>query len=456
MTEAAPALPLATRWFGLRFLIDRTEGQYRKWRVGAAIPFVRVGYIGSVPSWALLLLANIVLEPDSLSTAGPMMAAWILLLVVLAVLTVPTALHRSVMPLAALANCMAGFLVVWLLFDVVAEGSAPQFRAGLMVSGMLIVMFFGFAIFRIPPLLAIAAVTPYIGFASWHLYDSYDSGDMSRLESGGLAAGAWIAYCGCVLVSTVIEIVNRRTFSKDQIISTQQRELQGSREAIRRYVPPAVADHILHGDLAGIDVPSRRRITVMFTDMVGFTALADRVEAEELTQIVSDYMSTMSQIVDQHGGTVNEFAGDGLMALFGAPDELSPEEQVHSAVLAGLAMQERLPSLNQGWFKLGIGEPLRMRIGINTGVLSVGSFGSQGRMTYTAIGLHTNVASRIQSACEPGGILLSDTSWHLVKDRIPCEPRGEVECKGLHYPVRVHSPKIAVPVTFDGTGPQRP
>jgi len=83
-----------------------------------------------------------------------------------------------------------------------------------------------------------------------------------------------------------------------------------------------------------------------------------------------------------------------------------------------------------------------MRIGINIGVLSVGSFGSAGRVTYTAIGLQTNVAARMQSHCEPGGILLSDSSWHLVKDRITCEPRGEVVCKGVHYPVRIHAPKI--------------
>src|SRR5690606_9295914 len=90
-------------------------------------------------------------------------------------------------------------------------------------------------------------------------------------------------------------------------------------------------------------------------------------------------------------------------------------------------------------------DPLAMRIGINTGVLSVGSFGSEGRVTYTAIGLQANVAARIQTHCEPGGILLSDPSWHLVKDVVECEPRGEVECKGVHYPVRVHAPVDADP-----------
>jgi class 3 adenylate cyclase len=91
-----------------------------------------------------------------------------------------------------------------------------------------------------------------------------------------------------------------------------------------------------------------------------------------------------------------------------------------------------------------------MRIGINTGVLSVGSFGAGGRVTYTAIGLQANVAARIQSHCEPGGILLSEASWHLVKHQIICEPRGEVICKGVNQPVKVHAP--STPGENDVTG----
>lgn len=81
-----------------------------------------------------------------------------------------------------------------------------------------------------------------------------------------------------------------------------------------------------------------------------------------------------------------------------------------------------------------------MRIGIDPGVLSGGSFGSEGRTTYTAIGMQANIAARLQANCEPGGNLLRNSSWHLVEDQITCEPRGEVECKGLHYPVPVYSP----------------
>jgi class 3 adenylate cyclase len=349
------------------------------------------------------------------------------------------------MPLAAAANCLAGFLIVWLVFDVAENGLEVQARAGAMTAGLLIVMFFGFAIFRISLGLAMLAITPYVFFGSYRLYAAYDAGELAAVEAATLGAAQWIAYCGCLLVCIVIEVVTRRTFCKDQIIEAQQFELRTSRETIRRYVPPAVVEHIIHGDTAGIDVPSRRRVTVLFGDLVDFTPVAERVEAEVLTKVVNDYLTAMSQIVARHGGTVNEFAGDGFMALFGAPDELTPADQALSAVRAAAALQAHVPALNAVWARLGVPTPLALRIGINTGLLSVGSFGSEGRMTYTAIGLETNIASRIQSNCEPGGILISETTWQLVNDQIECEPRGEVACKGVRQPVRVHAPLEVVP-----------
>ena len=122
---------------------------------------------------------------------------------------------------------------------------------------------------------------------------------------------------------------------------------------MRRYIPGPVFQHIALGDIAGIEVPTRKRVTVLFADLVGFTALADRLEAEDLTQVINDYVASMSRLVDQHGGTVNEFAGDGLMAIFGAPDEMQPEDQVFSAVNAAQAMQAQLPHLNNRWQRLG-------------------------------------------------------------------------------------------------------
>lgn len=430
----------ARQLFGLRFIAPETERAYRRWRIVTATPFARIGYIGSTPSWIGVLLAVVLLDPDAAREGAAWVAGWILLLMVLTALTLPNALQRTVMPLAAVANCMAGFLIVWLLSEVVLQDELSQSRAGVMTAGLIVVMFFGFAVFRIPPGVAIAAVTPYVAFGSYQLLDGYRRDELNSVEAASLGAAQWIAYLGCLLVCLVIEIVDRGTFVKDQIIEAQQDELRASRETIRRYVPRAVSEHIVSGDTVGIDVPTRRRVTVLIADLVGFTPLAEGVDAEVLTRVTNDYMAAMSSLVEEHGGIVSEFAGDGMMAVFGAPDEMPVEQQAESAVRAAQAMQAHLPSLNRSWQQIGVTEPMQMRIGISTGVLSVGSFGSAGRMTYTAIGLHTNIAARLEANCEPGDVLVSDSTWRLLHDRIPCQPRGEVQCKGVREPVRVYSP----------------
>ena len=113
---------------------------------------------------------------------------------------------------------------------------------------------------------------------------------------------------------------------------------------------------------------------------------------------------------------------------------------MRQALEAAKRMHGRLAELNESWYRLGIEEPLKVRIGINTGMLSVGTFGSDGRATYTAIGLQMNIAARIQAQCEPGRTLLSGASWHLVKDDVECEPLGEVTAKGVHFPISIYAP----------------
>jgi class 3 adenylate cyclase len=171
--------------------------------------------------------------------------------------------------------------------------------------------------------------------------------------------------------------------------------------------------------------------------MVRFTEVSDLLEPEDLTALLVDYLSTMGDQVEKYGGTLNEFAGDGLMAMFGAPYPLAPEDQAQRAIAAARDMQHQMLALNARWEKLGIGRPLSIRIGINTGTVSVGSFGSKGRMTYTAMGLETNITSRIEKEAEPGSILVSNSTYRLLGDRVRCEPRGQIECRGVHYPVSV-------------------
>lgn len=434
-----PVANLSLGRLSQRFQDPGTEKRYHDWRVATALPFAQVGFIGSAPSWAAFLLAVYLLNPERFPVAAPAIASWIASLIALAALTLWPKARPVIMPLSALANSLAGFLVAWLLHEVVTDTLDASIRAGVMTGGVLIVMYFGFAIFRIPPLLAVAGITPYVLVSLSYLLGDFRAGHLSLTGAGAFTAIQIIAYSGGLLVCFTIEKVTRRTFIKDQIIEEQQRELAKSRDTIRRYVPPAVAQKIILGETSSVEKPLRRRVTILFCDIVGFTEIADRVEPEIMTQVLSDYLSAMADLVDEHGGTLNEFAGDGLMALFGAPDECAFADQGRNSVRAAMAMQARMPELNQSWRALGLECDLRVRIGINTGTVSVGSYGSSGRMTYTAVGLQTNIAARIEAAATPGSIWISDATYQLIQQEFAFEPQGEVLCRGVHDPVKVYS-----------------
>jgi adenylate cyclase len=223
-----------------------------------------------------------------------------------------------------------------------------------------------------------------------------------------------------------------------EILSRTQERLEHANALIRRYVPAQLAAKILDGSYDAARRPERRKLTLFFSDIEGFTAAADQMEPEDLAQLLNEYLAEMAAVADRFGATVNQFVGDGIMAFFGAPDATGDRDHALRCVHMALAMQARMRELRERWFQAGIAHPFRIRIGINTGVASVGDFGSEGRTTYSAIGNQTNLTARVQAACEPGRVLVTHTTWALVKDAIPCTEKGELTVKGLHYPVRVY------------------
>jgi class 3 adenylate cyclase len=204
---------------------------------------------------------------------------------------------------------------------------------------------------------------------------------------------------------------------------------------IRRYVPEQVAEAVLSDTPEAIERHERRRLTIFFSDLVGFTDLSEELEPEDLAMVLHDYFTEMSAIAKRHGGTVDDLVGDAILVLFGAPDFTDDRDQSLRAVRMAVEMQEAMGPLNQRWASAGIPETLIVRMGINTGVATVGNFGSAERTKYTALGKQVNVAARIQSHCEPGKVLLSHATWLLVRDEIPCTPKGELTLKGLHKPM---------------------
>lgn len=218
----------------------------------------------------------------------------------------------------------------------------------------------------------------------------------------------------------------------------QERRLALAHHMIRRYAPAQVADRILTGDHVDGAPAERRKLTIFFSDIVGFTTTSDRLDPEDLSALLDDYLDEMARVAERHDTSINQFLGDGILIFFGAPHELPVEEGALKAVQMALEMQERINEMGDRWRRRGVPEPLSVRIGIHTGYASVGDFGSHGRKVYTAIGMQANVAARIQAQCEPGKILLSDTTHALVADKVHTVDRGTLSVKGVHYPVPVH------------------
>lgn len=265
------------------------------------------------------------------------------------------------------------------------------------------------------------------------------------IAGGGRYPAAWdqglLSLGGGVIGSAFgagwIDRNRRRIAVQEAALREQADALERANRLISRYVPAQVASRILAGDDT-VERLDRRKITVFFSDVVGFSELADRIEAEEFARVLNEYLAEMTAIADAHGGTVDKFVGDAIVVLFGAPTRGGDREHALAAVRMALAMQARMDGLRTRWLREGIEEPFQIRIGVNTGVASVGNFGSHGRMDYTAIGRQVNLAARLQTACEPGKVLVSHATWALVEAEIPCEPRGAMQVKGVHHPVQVY------------------
>jgi len=180
---------------------------------------------------------------------------------------------------------------------------------------------------------------------------------------------------------------------------------------LNRFLPASMVKRAATGELSLDLRPEPRLVTILFSDIVGFTQLANTLRSRRVAQMLNEYLAAMTEVVFANGGTVDKFMGDAILALFGAPEDLTPNEQVQRAIATARAMHETLERLNQQWREQGIFDddvsPLQFRCGIHQGTSVVGMFGGEQRSDYTAIGPAVNIASRLQEASEPNRILVS-------------------------------------------------
>jgi GAF domain-containing protein/class 3 adenylate cyclase len=173
-----------------------------------------------------------------------------------------------------------------------------------------------------------------------------------------------------------------------------------------RFLPPSMVKKAAEGQLTLDLRPEPRMITVLFSDIIGFTQLSNTLRSRRVAELLNEYLTEMTHAIFENGGTVDKFMGDGILAIFGAPEEISPNEQVKRAIGAARQMYKALAILNDRWMAQGIPQ-VQFRCGIHQGTAVVGMFGGAERSDYTAIGPSVNIAARIQEAAEPSSILVS-------------------------------------------------
>jgi class 3 adenylate cyclase/DNA-binding NarL/FixJ family response regulator len=207
---------------------------------------------------------------------------------------------------------------------------------------------------------------------------------------------------------------------------------ESSARTLRSFVPAQFAERLAAGS-AGAGMQEELEATILFSDIRGFSTLAEQLTAREVAHILAKHLAAMSEVVLEHGGTIDKFAGDGVMAVFGAPDPMP--DHAERALLCALAMQARQRTLNDEAAS-DVLVPLGVGIGVNTGTVIAGTVGGGGRLEYTVMGDAVNIAQRLQSNAE-GGEVLAAAATVAAAPGVSTEPLGPVQVKGRKEIVEV-------------------
>jgi adenylate cyclase len=207
--------------------------------------------------------------------------------------------------------------------------------------------------------------------------------------------------------------------------------IQRQKAELSRFLSPQIASLISSADGEQLLSGHRRQITAVFCDLRGFTSFAEQADPEELFGVLADYHRMMGAAITEHAGTLEHFAGDGVMIFFNDP--VPQEDHVERAVRMAIAMRERFGQLSASWRKRGY--ELGFGVGIATGYATLGRIGFEGRYDYGAIGNVVILASRLSSQAAEDQILLSQRAYAMVEGVVDVEPVGELALKGFSRPV---------------------
>ncbi|PKH64866.1 guanylate cyclase [Psychrobacter sp. 4Dc] len=199
---------------------------------------------------------------------------------------------------------------------------------------------------------------------------------------------------------------------------------------LTRFVPPQIWEPIVKSDSPVRVSNKRAKITIMFSDIVGFTELSDSLSSDNLADILNTYMHCMTSIANKHGAVLDKFIGDGMVCFFGEPNSRGSRQDALDCVAMAIDMRREMRTLRQKWRLMGF-EGLYIRVGITTGYCHVGNFGSNSRLSYTIIGKEANLASRLESCAGKDQILVSESTYDYICHNYECEHVAAFCLKGI-------------------------
>ena len=224
----------------------------------------------------------------------------------------------------------------------------------------------------------------------------------------------------------------------NELIAQKNKELDALATKLSKYLSPQIYHSIFTGSQNVEIASNRKKLTIFFSDVVNFTQTTDKLESEDLTNLLNRYLTEMTNIALDHGATIDKYIGDAIMVFFGDPESKGVKEDARACVRMAVAMLKRLRELHAEWLELGADQPFHLRIGVNTGYVTVGNFGSEDRMDYTIIGSSVNLTARLQSHAPLDGILLGHETYSLVRDEVNAKEKDPIKVKGFAEPIRCY------------------
>ena len=223
-----------------------------------------------------------------------------------------------------------------------------------------------------------------------------------------------------------------------EIIETKSRQLENLANRLAKYLSPQIYQSLFDQDKETRQTNARKNLTVFFSDIVKFTDLTEKLEPEKLSLVINTYLSEMSTIALELGGTIDKFIGDAVLIFFGDPESQGETDDALSCIEMAIRMQKRVKELQKHMKKLGVASGIQVRMGISTGHCTVGNFGSDQRMDYTVLGGPVNLAARLQNLADPESILIDEKTQVLVEDKVKCTYADEITPKGFARPIKIY------------------